>query len=193
MDRLVAVFFGYCDVVFEAGNQRRKAKMHQSEHPVTLNWLFDDDAHSKQIKHLIDTDTLTMHLEVDRVVVLYPPDNLKRIGSKAVFVHPILDLLNKSVKLHLKVLRIALDIAVDHPVIFRIDVVKAQILQMVFEFGDTQTVRDRGVDHQCLFCDTALFFRTECFKGQHIVQPVTEFDHQYTYILDRSDQHLAKG
>ena len=82
---------------------------------------------------------------------------------------------------------------VNLPVLFGKNVVKTLVFKYRLDHTDPQTVGDRRVNHQRLFGNAPPFGFAERIKREHIVQPITQLDHQHAHIIYGGDQHFAEG
>ena len=76
VQRLVAVGLGHGDVIFEAARNGFVGRMDHAERLVALGDVVDDDAKSDHVVRPARSRLAPLHLLVDRVEVLGPPDDV---------------------------------------------------------------------------------------------------------------------
>jgi hypothetical protein len=74
----------------------------------------------------------------------------------------------------------------------RLDVLETQVLQLILDPPDSQSVRQRRIDLQRLLGDLLPLGRAEMFQGAHVVQPVGELDEDDPDIIRHRQHHLAE-
>ena len=67
-----------------------------------------------------------------------------------------------------------------------------QILQFTINVVETQAVRDRHIDFQCLACDAPAFLGRHRVQRAHIVQTVGELDENDAHVAGHGQQHFAE-
>ena len=108
-----------------------------------------------------------------------------------VCLHDLLDFAN-----HILHLLVAVAFPLPHKlldllVFFREQILEGQILQFVFDLGNTEPVRDRRVHRQCFRGDFLLFFGLHVFQRAHVVQPVRQLDQDDTHVFGQRNKQLA--
>ena len=76
-------------------------------------------------------------------------------------------------------------------IFFLVQILKAQILQLVLDITDTKTVCNRGIDLQCFRGYFLLLFRTHILQCAHIVEAVCQLDQYNSNILCHSNKYLT--
>ena len=76
-------------------------------------------------------------------------------------------------------------------ILFLVQILKAQILQLVLDITDTKTVCNRGIDLQCFRGYFLLLFRTHILQCPHIMQAVCQLDQYDSNILCHSNKYLT--
>ena len=189
VERLVHVALGSGDVVLEALVDRRVEVVDEPQHPVAIRLVGGDHPHAEEIEDLLEFAAVGRHLSMDRVEVLRPPGDL---GPDPELREPALEGPHHLLDHRLPLLALQLHPAaqvVEGP---RVEILEAEVLQLPFEPGDPQPVRERRVDLAGLARDAGDPDRIEGRQSPHVVEAVGELDQDDAEILRHREQHLPE-
>ena len=75
----------------------------------------------------------------------------------------------------------------------RVQVSKTQVLELLLDLGHTQAMSQRGINLEGFLGNEVAFGLGQRVQGSHVVEAVSQFDHDYTDILRHSQEHLPKA
>ena len=180
MQRLVHIGLGGGDIVLEPVGDGTEHIVHHAQHIVTFIDCVHDDTQGIDVKDLIEITALDIHLAVDAVDALYPALQ-KELHALFVqsFPYLFLDGVQKTLSLLLFELEHPLNLLIGN----RVQKAQRDVLQLLLDGADTQTVRQRSVDlHRFQRFFSALIF-LPVFSGAHIVQAVRQLYDDDPHIL----------
>ena len=189
VEGLVHIGLGSADIVLEPSQHRLIQIVDDPQHMVALGHGVDDDPESKKVEHIVQGFVLGVHLAVDAVRVLHAAGHgavdicLLQAGGDLV-----VDRSHKPVVLRGLFLQCLNDLLIAD----RVQILKAQVLQLPFQLLHTQAVGNGGVDLHGLQRFLLLLLRRLILHGAHIVQPVRHFDEDDTDVLAHGQKHLAQ-
>ena len=188
VQRLVEVELGHRDVVLEATLDRPPERVDRTQGAIAILDRIDDDAHADEVVDLVELLAAHDHLLVDRPVVLRPaPD----IGPDLELIETGSHLLEHLIEIRLALARGLQHHRLDLDVALRVQHREREIFELPLHVLDTESVRERRVDVECLLRDPLLLPVGERSDRAHVVQPVGELDQQDSHVLGHSDEHLA--
>ena len=188
MQRLVVVVLRVLNVVLETAGHRRPQGQHVAEHRVALRLFLNHDAHGEDVVNLVEAAALRLHLLMNRVVVL----GAARHGR--VDAHLFQAVRNLGARLVQELFEgggAFADHAHHFGVNFRAHGGEGQVLQLPLDRVQAQTVRERRVNLQGLFCllrGRSLRHKT---PGAGVVQAVGKLDEQHADVLAHGQHKLA--
>ena len=180
VQRLVHIRLRGGDVILKSLWNRGKLVVHDAQHRVTLIAGVHDDTDSIYVVDFVEVSALHIHLAVDAVDALYPALQ-KELHALFVqsFPYLFLDGVQKTLSLLLFELEHPLNLLIGN----RVQKAQRDVLQLLLDGADTQTVRQRSVDlHRFQRFFSALIF-LPVFSGAHIVQAVRQLYDDDPHIL----------
>ena len=76
-------------------------------------------------------------------------------------------------------------------VCLRFQVPQAEILKLCLNAGDAEAIGERRIDFECLPRDALAFVLAHILQRAHIVQAISELNHDDADVLRHSEKHLA--
>ena len=188
VQRLVHIRLRGGDVVLKSLWNRGKLVVHDAQHRVTLIAGVHDDTDSIYVVDFVEVSALHIHLAVDTVEALYPALQ-KELHALFVQSFPYLFLngIQKTLPLLLFELEHPLNLLIGN----RVQKAQRDVLQLLLDGADTQTVRQRSIDLHCFQCFFSALILLPVFTGAHIVQAVRQLYDDNPHILCHRQQHLA--
>ncbi len=86
----------------------------------------------------------------------------------------------------------ALERLLEHPETRRVQVAKAQVLELVVDGIEAEAVGDRRVDVERLARDPLLLLRVHGFQRAHVVQAVGQLDEDDAHVAGHREEHLPE-
>ncbi len=155
MKRLIHICFWHRNIIFETARHRFIHFMNDSQSCITIFHRINNNSHSKQIINLINILALVFHLFVNTKKMLHPPIYLCfNSSTRDMFRHLVHNIL------HVFFPCVLFESNLFHQIIvgFWFKVFQRQIIKLNFNLGDTKSLRKRGINIQCLPCNTLLAF-----------------------------------
>ena len=161
--------------------------MDNSEHGVAVRHRIHDDPDGDQVINLVKGLMLKDHLPVDRIEMLGPAVDVKMnmllVQLRAQLIDHLADVLLPFGPLHPD--------QMDNVVVsVRIQVLQAQILEILLQRINAQPVRKRGIDVQRFPRDGLLAVRRLIAEGIHIVKPVRQLDQHDPDVPAHGEDHF---
>ena len=88
--------------------------------------------------------------------------------------------------------RAALTALREHPVAVGIEVLEREVLELLVDTVQAETVRDRRVDFERFACDAAALSGSHRVQRAHVVQAIGELDQDDAHIARHRQQHFAE-
>ena len=184
---LVQVHLRCRDEVLEAPGQGLPERVDHPDRAVAVLDRVDDDAHRGQVVDLVELLALLRHLRIDGVEVLGAARDLgldanrgqlpAQEGARLRHVGGALDPLLADQLLDLVVLAGMQDL-------------EREILELPLDRVDSQSVRQRCVDLECLARLRQLLLFRHRAQSAHVVQAVGELDQDDPHVGGHRDHHL---
>ena len=184
---LVAVGLRGRDVVLEAIGQRVVHIVDQPQRGIALGDVVEDDTHSVNVINFLEILILHIHLAVNAVDAL-----------DAVADGRLLDAVfgqvpgNRMADLMQELVAVLIQQVADRLIADRVKVVQTAVLELLLDVGNSEAVRDGGIDLHRFQCLVAALLLGPGVAGAHIVQSVAQFYNHDADILAHGQQHLAQ-
>ena len=188
MQRLIHVGLGHSDIVLETPGHRGIHGMHDTQNRITVLYIIHQRTDGKQVIDLIHGLVLVDHLFIDTEEMFCSAIDF---AFDTGFVHFLLQFFYDILYEFVTFFFLTLDLCCQIEECIRIQIFETQVFHFRTDFGDPQTMRQRGIDIQSFLCFFLLFFRLHIIQGTHIVQPVRQFDQNYADILCHGQEHLT--
>ncbi len=190
VQRLVTVGLGNGDEIAEAAIQGFERGVHRTQRVITAGHAAHDQAEAEHVHHLVEGFVLVAHLVVDAPRGL---DAADQAVLDALFRQPL-----RQLHFHLRHRfaahhRLAADVFFDDGVAPRVQRLEAQVLQLALDQAHAQALGDGRVDLQRLAGDAAARFAALRAQRAHVVQAVSQLDHDHAQVARHRQQHLAEA
>ncbi len=189
MERLVPVRLGACDVVLDPLLQRCPGVMNDAEHVIAVGDAVDEHADREEIVNLFERLAALLHFLEDRPEILGPAHDVPAHDPRTPQLvrqrdtHP----LDRAVALDLA----RFHLARQYLVLFRLEILECQILELRFDAGHTEAMRQRGVQLPRLERDALALVWRQRIERAHVVQSVGKLDDDDARIARHRHQQLA--
>ncbi len=164
--------------------------MYQSERFVAVSDGGHDDADSNQIVDARDIHIVLLEFFEQAIEVLAAAADFYE--RDAFFLEIFFVGIDSALDVLVAFVDIFFDDLFGDGVIFRIEVLEAQVFEFAFDFADAKAIGDRRVDLHCLAGDTFALFGSEVIKGAHIMQAVGQLDDDDADISRHCKEHLPQ-
>ena len=187
---LVHIGLGGADIVLESAQNGLIHIVDDTQHIVAVRHFLHDDAEGKEVKDIVKTLVLGIHLAVNAVGVLGAAVD-HRVGNAALFEAGS-DLTIHFLHEGLVLRRVALKGGDDFLIADGVEVLEAQILQLPLHLLHTKAMGDGGIDLHGLEGLLLLLGRSLILHGAHIVETVGDLHQDNADILAHGQQHLPQ-
>ena len=188
MQRLIHIGLGHSDIVFETAGHRCIHGVYDTQNRITVLHIIYQRTDGKQVINLIHCFVLVDHFLINTEEMFCSAVNLT---FDAGFIHFLLeifyDILHEGISFFFLLRNFHCQIRKS----LGIQIMETEVFHFGTDFGNTQTMCQRRIDIQCFLGFFPLFFRFHMVQGTHIVQPVRQFDQNYTDILCHGKEHLT--
>ena len=188
MQRLIHIGLGHSDIVFEAAGHRGIHGMHDPQNRIAVLHIIHQCADGKQVINLIQCLVLVDHFFIDTEEMLRSAVNL---AFDAGFIHFLLQVFYDILHEFVPFFFFPFDLCCQIKECVRVQIFEAQVFHFGTNLGNTQSVGQGRIDIQGFLSLFFLFLRLHIVQGAHIVQPVRQFDQNYTDILCHGKEHLT--
>ena len=188
VQRLIHVRLRGGDIILEAVRDRAEHLVDDAEYVIAVVHRIHNDPHCINIVDLVERVPLHIHFAV------YARDALDPAGQKRLesvfaelFPQTVLNILQKCLALALAQRQRLFDLLIRH----RVEDAQRQILKLLLDGADTESVRKRRIDIHGLLRLVAALLRLPARTCTHVVQAVGELDDDDADILCHGEQHFA--
>ncbi len=189
VDRAVVVLLRRRNVILETARHDRPRGVDDTERLITLRDGADDDAEAENIRELLETDSLALHLAPDRVRALAAAQHFDVDAAVAeLSCELLLDLADPAAG----PLRQRLEPLGDHFMRFGVQLTECQILELLAHRMHAHPRGERRIDIERLLGGAAARLRWPERQRAHIVQPVGKLDQQHAHVVGNRQQKLAQ-
>ena len=159
----------------------------QPQRSIALGDIVEDDTHSVNVINFLEILILHIHLAVNAVNAL-----------DAVADGRLLDAVfgqvpgNRMADLMQELVAVLIQQVADRLIADRVKVVQTAVLELLLDVGNSEAVRDGGIDLHRFQCLVAALLLGPGVTGAHIMQSVAQFYNHDADVLAHGQQHLAQ-
>ena len=185
---LVHVRFRYGNEILEPVGNRFPQGMDHAQRAIALLERVNQNPHGRQVVNLAELFVIPLHFAKNAVKMFRTAVDL---GLDADFAQLLPQNHNRFLDDGFPLLALLPDLVHQLVVFFRLQIPERQILQLPFDVGYAQSVRQRCEDLQGFPGDLFLLLRCHRLERPHIVEPVRQFDQNHADVLCHRQEHLA--
>src|SRR3989344_462146 len=164
--------------------------MDDAEGFVAVGYFRHDDADSDEIIDAADVHIVALQFLIEAIEMLGAAADFGYLDL--FFVQDATEQAYDAFHIGLPVAQVSFRDFLGFRVMFRIEILEAEVLELAFDFADAETVGDGRIDFDGFARDALLFFRSEVLERAHIVETVGELDDHDADILRHREEHLAQ-
>ena len=189
MERLIHVGLRHGDIILETAGDRRVHLMDDAQGRIAVLHSLHNNPHREQVVDLIQCLLLIHHFLVNAEEMLDPSADL-RLDSRLVYMlfHVNHNLIDKPLSFILLLVNLMDQVVIG----LRLKVLQRQVIQLHFDLGNTQALRDGRIDIHGFSGLFLLLLRRHIFQRPHIVKTVSQLHKNHPYITGHGQEHLPQ-
>ncbi len=180
MERLIPVFLRLTDPIAKSVGMVTPLTVERAECGITVSVGFNKDSEADQISDFAERRSFLLHLLIDTIDMLCSAVN---IGVDASFFKDLANLFHHFITVGFTLSEFLVQELGNFPIFVGIEMLECEILKPTHDTPNPQSVCDRRVNLQCIFCDALAFLVGEELQRLHVMKSISEFNEDDPHIF----------